>query len=567
MEQMREIFTDSGSESDFSGFEDDELPENETESNMDSDTEANEQRNVPSGYDHPWLKNFFRPGYIGALNIPEDFSEYEIMSLFLTSDLIDICVEETNRYANNYIASNNIPPNSRAAKWENTTRDEMRAFLALLLLTGISKRSSFELYWSTDPLIDMKGFREVMSRDRFMVILQFFHLVNNDNQLPRGDANYDKAFKIRSIIDYLVPKWQMYFGPDKELSVDESMIPFKGRTSLMQYMPAKPTKWGLKAWGLDEAETGYMYNWKLYLGKDGGRPADVPLGTHVVQTLAEPLFDKGHVIYMDNFFSSPALYKLLADNQTGACGTLRANRIGVPDQIKRAQPRAGQPPVTARDGQILFISWYDKKVVNLITTVHSAVTYRKQVKSKQNPEHVREVDKPCAIQSYSQHMGGIDRADKAMTYYMVLHRTCKWWKKVFFYLLEVCFCNSLIIWRASHEKRINAEQFRLRVIHGMLHGYNRPVTRTVGRPIVDRDRPDRLIGGDHYLGKNPQKLPNGKPSRPDCVVCSDRKKKRHQTEYICKKCNKAMCPLPCFERWHSLLNYKVECTVQLHMDC
>lgn len=567
MEQMREIFTDSGSESDFSGFEDDELPENETESNMDSDTEANEQRNVPSGYDHPWLKNFFRPGYIGALNIPEDFSEYEIISLFLTSDLIDICVEETNRYANNYIASNNIPPNSRAAKWENTTRDEMRAFLALLLLTRISKRSSFELYWSTDPLIDMKGFREVMSRDRFMVILQFFHLVNNDNQLPRGDANYDKAFKIRSIIDYLVPKWQMYFGPDKELSVDESMIPFKGRTSLMQYMPAKPTKWGLKAWGLADAETGYMYNWKLYLGKDGGRPADVPLGTHVVQTLAEPLFDKGHVIYMDNFFSSPALYKLLADNQTGACGTLRANRIGVPDQIKRAQPRAGQPPVTARDGQILFISWYDKKVVNLITTVHSAVTYRKQVKSKQNPEHVREVDKPCAIQSYSQHMGGIDRADKAMTYYMVLHRTCKWWKKVFFYLLEVCFCNSLIIWRASHEKRINAEQFRLRVIHGMLHGYNRPVTRTVGRPIVDRDRPDRLIGGDHYLGKNPQKLPNGKPSRPDCVVCSDRKKKRHQTEYICKKCNKAMCPLPCFERWHSLLNYKVECTVQLHMDC
>lgn len=112
MEQMREIFTDSGSESDFSGFEDDELPENETESNMDSDTEANEQRNVPSGYDHPWLKNFFRPGYIGALNIPEDFSEYEIMSLFLTSDLIDICVEETNRYANNYIASNNIPPKS-----------------------------------------------------------------------------------------------------------------------------------------------------------------------------------------------------------------------------------------------------------------------------------------------------------------------------------------------------------------------------------------------------------------------------------------------------------------------
>ena len=235
--------------------------------------------------------------------------------------------------------------------------------------------------------------------------------MNNDTQAPRGDPNYDTAFKIRPIINYLVPKWQRYYGPDKEVSVDESMIPFKWRTSLMQYMPAKPTKWGIKAWGLADAASGYMYNWKLYLGKDGDRPADVPLGTFVVTAISEPLYNKGHVVYIDNYFSSPALFKLLADNQTGACGTLRANRQGVPNSIKRAQPRAGQPPVTDQDGHILFIPWYDKKVVNLITTVHSAVTYKKLVRSKQNPEHVREVDKPCAIQSYSQHMGGTDRVD------------------------------------------------------------------------------------------------------------------------------------------------------------
>ena len=142
---------------------------------------------------------------------------------------------------------------------------------------------------------------------------------------------------------------------------------------------------------------------------------------------------------MDNFFTSPALFKELADYQIGACGTLRVKKRGVPLEIKNANSKPGDPPVTAHDDPILYISWFDKRIVNLITSVHNSSTFRKQVKSKRHPGNHRVVDKPIAIQSYSQHMGGIDRADKAMTYYMVVHRCCKWWKKVFFYLLEVCF--------------------------------------------------------------------------------------------------------------------------------
>ena len=84
------------------------------------------------------------------------------------------------------------------------------------------------------------------------------------------------------------------------------------------------------------------------LGLDDGWPDNIPLGTYVVRTLVEPLLNKGHVIYMDNYFSSPGLFRELADNQTGACGTLPANEIGVPETIKRAKPKAGEPPITDR---------------------------------------------------------------------------------------------------------------------------------------------------------------------------------------------------------------------------
>jgi len=50
------------------------------------------------------------------------------------------------------------------------------------------------------------------------------------------------------------------------VSVDETMIGFKGRLGFIQYMPKKPTKWGLKAFVLSDAHTGYMYSWHLYTG-------------------------------------------------------------------------------------------------------------------------------------------------------------------------------------------------------------------------------------------------------------------------------------------------------------
>ena len=45
------------------------------------------------------------------------------------------------------------------------------------------------------------------------------------------------------------------------------MISFDGRLYFIQYMPMKPTKWGMKAYVLADARTGYMYNWYLYTGE------------------------------------------------------------------------------------------------------------------------------------------------------------------------------------------------------------------------------------------------------------------------------------------------------------
>ena len=419
---LAEIFMDDDSdEEDFVGFRPEDIRPRQqmndhgdgNDSDSDSDvsissvSSVESDGEVPDGYDHAWLQDFTEIS--GPKNVPGNISQVDLFQKFISDAVIDSFVTETNRYAEQVREQRgaNAKPKSRISLWKPVSVAEMKAFIALLLLLGLTKRSSFGLYWSTDDYIEMPGFRRIMPRDRFLAILTFFHLVDNTLNVPRDDPQHDKAFKVRSFVNMIIPAWQNHYTPGKELSIDESMIPFKGRSNIIQYMPAKPTKWGLKAWGLAEASTGFMWHWKLYLGKENQNVRqEVGLAHRVVTELAEPLYDKGHVIYMDNFFSSKDLYQELADNQMGACGTLRINRRGIPDRLKQSKPKAGEPPLTVKEGNTMYMAWFDKRPVFLMSSAHSAETFRKVVRSKRHQGMHREVDKPCAIQSYSQHMGG-----------------------------------------------------------------------------------------------------------------------------------------------------------------
>ena len=54
----------------------------------------------------------------------------------------------------------------------------------------------------------------------------------------------------------------------------------------------------------------------------------------VVFNLLWGLEKRGHHVYMDNYYSSPALYKLLLMKRFGACGTVRVNRKGNARQVE-----------------------------------------------------------------------------------------------------------------------------------------------------------------------------------------------------------------------------------------
>ena len=66
--------------------------------------------------------------------------------------------------------------------------------------------------------------------------------------------------------DRCFSNWPAYYNPHREISVDETFVPFKGRIKLLEYIPSKPCTWGLKVWTLADSKSSTVWNCKVYTG-------------------------------------------------------------------------------------------------------------------------------------------------------------------------------------------------------------------------------------------------------------------------------------------------------------
>ncbi len=473
------------------------------------------------------------------------------------TDVLDEVVKETNRYAQDFITD--FPNSPCATRWNPINRATLQAFIAVILFMGMVKLPTLAMYWSTHWLFNFP-IADIMSRDDFFDILRFLHCANNAVAIARGLPGYDRLFKIRNVCNMFVKNWQRNYYPKREVSIDECIIGFKGRTFLKQYNPKKPHKWGICVWSLAEATTGYSYGWQIYAGKNHMiNPSGHGATYDIVMNLLEEndLLDVGHHVYMDNFFTSPILFQHLSNHWTGACGTLRVNRALVPAAIKQANPRKGDPPVFAKDGRLQYVSWQDKKKVSAVSTVHNDKTFNKTVKDKAAPNHEREVEKPNLIELYTKYMRGVDLADQMMWHSLFDHKNVKWWKKIFFALLETSFVNTLITYKHLHPReKVDRNKIRLNIIDHLLANYTRKPSKRGRR---QSNPPPLRMTSRHFETPNPEFQANGRRKRFECVVCSPPAGKVCRTTNMCRECNVPVHKYSCFERLHTLKEYKFRC--------
>ena len=281
--------------------------------------------------------------------------------------------------------------------------------------------------------------------------------------------------------------------------------------------------------------------------------------THaVVMRLVDPVKERGHHVYLDNFYTSPALFADLHCHGFGACGTVRTDRRGLPPCMKQKKMRKGEKKCLQVDQHTTAIQWNDKRVVSMLTTIHSDDVVAVQRRSRLAPSGREEVEKPLAISEYNKYMGGVDRGDQLLSYYGYSHRTIKWWKRAFFFLFDMAVVNAYILYvdrNPNKRTRLTHEQFRITLAKQLLESAGIPVDssseqNTLG-PHPNPLQPAARLHERHFpttIGRTQA----DRPIQQDCNVCSKRKGAgRKTTTYKCKQCDLPMCIVPCFELWHT----------------
>ncbi|GFU62994.1 piggyBac transposable element-derived protein 4 [Trichonephila clavipes] len=89
-------------------------------------------------------------------------------------------VQETNRYAEQYIHKTVCKEGSRWKKWTETNVEELRLFFAVLLLQGVIKKPEQEHYWPKRLTLSTPIFANVIGRNRFLLLMKFLHFTNNE---------------------------------------------------------------------------------------------------------------------------------------------------------------------------------------------------------------------------------------------------------------------------------------------------------------------------------------------------------------------------------------------------
>ncbi|XP_056397301.1 piggyBac transposable element-derived protein 4-like [Hyla sarda] len=488
------------------------------------------------------------PGFTGNAGMQFPFAglaEKDFFKFFFTDELLEHLVAQTNIYANQYITAHPTSSYAHPNRWTPVTPSEMAKFWGIMLSMGLLKKPSIRSYWTHDLLYNTPMYRMAMSRTRFEQIMRFLHYNDNATCPPRDHPSYDRLYKICPLIDHLNAVFQAAYVPGREISIDESLVHFKGRLQFRQYLPSKRARYGVKMYKLCESASGYTYRFRVYEGKDSSiEPPECPpvLGItgKIVWDLVHPILDQGYHLYLDNFYTSVPLFKCLTARGTVACGTVRKNQRGLPKPLLAHPMRKHESRALCSDG-ILCVRYKDKREVLVLTTIHGHATTPVSVRGAPT-----EIYKPDCILAYNKFMGGVDLSDQVLKPYSAMRKTRAWYKKLAVHMVQMALYNAFVLYRHAGQRGTFLE-FQEVVIRNLIFGDQEDAGPSTSES-------SRIVPGQHFPSEIPHTGKKGRTQKK-CRVCYKRGIRR-DTTYQCETCptQPGLC-ISCFKIYHTSLQF------------
>ena len=188
------------------------------------------------------------------------------------------------------------------------------------------------------------------------------------------------------------------------------------------------------------------------------------------------------------------------------------------------------------------IWWHDKRTVTILSTLSNPLETSSVKRKKKDGS---QVDVPCpeAIKSYTTYMNGVDRADQLRSSYPVSRRAAKWWKYLFWFLIDISIINGFIMMKESTNHQMKSKTLRKKD-RCQLHFQQNLVKQLIGNYWHKRKRESVQNKASEGLLHWPVIL----CKKRTCKQCSLRGVRREPASG-CEQCNVNLC-IDCFKPYH-----------------
>lgn len=244
--------------------------------------------------------------------------------------------------------------------------------------------------------------------------------------------------------------------------------------------------------------------------------------------------NKGHHLFLDNYFTNLPLADFLYSKDTFITGTIRKNRLGIPKELL-GKFNVGEK-MYMRSENMLGLTYREKVTQKTQVVLISTNSEAKSVQtSRLKRGRLVIKKKPQIIAQYNKNMGGVDSSDQMLYTYLDERRTNKYWKKVTLNILSRMLFNSYVLYKSNFTgDPMSRYNFNVSIIESLPEEW----LSTKGIPTNITGGRDAVVGGYGLV-----KLPDKKEKH--CAVCCKKRKAdgsrvRRRSRTMCVRCKQGL---------------------------
>jgi hypothetical protein len=368
----------------------------------------------------------------------------------------------------------------------NTNVDELSAFISIHIYMGIHRLPRIHMYWRNDHRHHF--ITSLMTRDRFQQLNAAFCLHINDG----GTVSDDPAIHCNNFINHLNTVLPTLHTPHQHLSFDEAMCAYTGRSSIKQYLPAKPHPYGYKIWCLGSSN--YILKIKLYEGASDVESEDGKM-CDLVNEMLKGYENKSHILYCDNYFTSVNLMSTLLAKKIYVCGSVNLNRLKLPNpssinnqtmkSMKRFESRHYQC------NNMSLVMWKDNKLIKVLYN-HISPTTKDTTTKRYNDSHEQfNASCPQALHDYFHRARDTDIFDQLSNSYIISRKSMNQRTRLIWWLVNLCVVNAYTLYEKSHP-RTNQLDFRIMLYKSLATAHRNNMNVALGEQAYEYGVPSPL---------------------------------------------------------------------------